>query len=128
MIIFFVFLAIGTTTTNYGGGFSTTSTAAGAVIIGYLAFPAIWFAYFVFFTGRGEGQTLGKMAMGIGVREEGGNGSPIGYGKAAARYGMIFLMGIISIILWIDYLSPLWDPRRQAWHDKVAKTSVVALR
>ena len=28
----------------------------------------------------------------------------------------------------IDYLSPLWDPRRQAWHDKTARSLVITVR
>jgi len=127
-IVLRIIVAIGTTTTTDQLGFQYRSTSGAALLFGYVVVFAVWFGYFVFFTGRGEGQTPGKMAMGIGVRIEGGAAGAIGFGKAAGRYGMIFVMGIIPIVLLIDYLSPLWDPRRQAWHDKVAKTSVVTLR
>ena len=30
-----------------------------------------------------------------------------------------------SVLTLIDYLWPLWDDKRQALHDKVAKTQVV---
>ena len=54
------------------------------------------------------------------------NGGAIGFGRAALRrfvYQVLFLpFGIPGLI---NALSPLWDRRRQAWHDKVANSVVV---
>ena len=67
------------------------------------------------------------MAMGIATRDESGEG-PIGYGRALGRFGIIVLLDIACVIpLLIDYLSPLWDARRQAWHDKTAHSLVISV-
>lgn len=77
------------------------------------------------FEGSKHGQSIGKMAMRIQVRDADTLG-PIGFGRAASRrfvYQVLFLpLGVPGII---NGLSPLWDARRQAWHDKVQDTLVV---
>lgn len=75
--------------------------------------------------GSSHGQSVGKMAMRIQVRDADTLG-PIGFGRAASRrfvYQILFLPLFIPGL--INGLSPLWDARRQAWHDKTAKTLVV---
>jgi uncharacterized RDD family membrane protein YckC len=84
------------------------------------------FAYYTYFNGSEKGQTVGKMVMKIQVRDE-QTGGPIGYGKAALRSLVtlalsLFTCGIGSLL---DGLWPLWDPKRQALHDKVAGSLVV---
>ncbi len=74
-----------------------------------------------------RGQTPGKMATGISVRLASKPG-PLTLSTAAMRRvvplaGMIPSVG--GIITLLDYLWPLWDPKRQALHDKVAGTQVV---
>lgn len=77
------------------------------------------------FEGSAHGQSIGKMALRIQVRDAEGGG-PIGFARAATRrlvYQALFLpLGIPGLI---NGLSPLWDARRQAWHDKAARTLVV---
>jgi uncharacterized RDD family membrane protein YckC len=81
--------------------------------------------YKVLMEGNPRGQTLGKMALGIRVRDA-ETGGPITYGKAAIRW-------LVAWVLWaafyiggiIDALFPLWDSRKQALHDKAAGTIVV---
>ena len=75
--------------------------------------------------GSAHGQSIGKMAMRIQVRDAETLG-PIGFGRAASRrfvYQVLFLPLLIPGL--VNGLSPLWDPRRQAWHDKVQNTLVV---
>ena len=87
---------------------------------------AVWAAYFIFFHGSEKGQTPGKMIMKIQVRDE-ATGGPLGYGKAGLRllvtWGLSWLTCGIGGLL--NGLWPLWDPKRQALHDKVANTLVV---
>ena len=80
------------------------------------------------------GATLGKKAVGISVRLRERPG-PLPSSAAWRRIGVINglqLLGIIpllgnfaSLALLLDYLWPLWDVNKQAWHDKVAATNVV---
>ena len=75
--------------------------------------------------GSSHGQTVGKMAMRIQVRDA-RVGGPIGFARGAVRrfiYQVLFFMGGIPGV--INALSPLWDQHRQAWHDKTVGTVVV---
>jgi uncharacterized RDD family membrane protein YckC len=67
-----------------------------------------------------NGQTIGKLAMGIRVVTA--DGQPVPVGLAFARAGMKLVSGVA---LGLGYLWMLWDPNKQTWHDKVAKTYVV---
>jgi uncharacterized RDD family membrane protein YckC len=72
------------------------------------------------------GQTIGKRALGIRVvRSE--DGGPIGYGRAFGRVLFTYVLTGITCGIGglIDVLWILWDDRKQAVHDKVAKTVVV---
>jgi uncharacterized RDD family membrane protein YckC len=117
----------------FGGGQLQTDPVTGqrtfTVSGAYLAVWALVFVaslvYYVLLEGGPGGQTIGKMAMGIQVRTESGDG-PIGYGKAFGRR-------LVASVLWwllllpglLDVLSPLWDARRQTWHDKAVGSVVV---
>ena len=50
------------------------------------------------------------------------DGSFIGFRRGAIRVMMSWVSGIC---LAVGYLWMLWDPNKQTWHDKVAKTVVV---
>lgn len=81
--------------------------------------------YHIVLEGGSRGATVGKMALGIQVRDAATLG-PIGYGRAAARR-------LVAMLLWwvmwvpgiVDVLFPLWDPRRQTLHDKAVSSVVV---
>jgi signal peptidase I len=79
-------------------------------------------AYFTVFNARNR-QTLGKWVFGIrAVRTD---GSPIGWRKSFIRsLGYLFSEGV----LYVGFLWALWDRKRQAWHDKIADTTVEVLR
>jgi uncharacterized RDD family membrane protein YckC len=74
------------------------------------------------------------MALGIAVRLRDTPGNPPG-SAVVKRYG--FYIGIsllaaipvvgtaISFLALLNDLWPLWDDKKQALHDKVAKTNVV---
>ena len=119
-----------------GTSISTAHFAAGVVIVG-LIFSAINLAYFSLLVGSERGQTVGQMLFGIAVRDE-ATGGPIGVQRAALRIlvlepGIVLewfpvlsrIAGLYSIVAG---LSPLWDSRRQGFHDKAAHTLVVKVR
>lgn len=97
------------------------------LILGNVVMLLVGVAYYVFFNGSEKGQTPGKMAMKIQVRDE-ASGGRVSYGKAALRYivgALLFVLCFIPGI--IDLLFPLWDPKRQTIHDKAANTLVIDL-
>jgi uncharacterized RDD family membrane protein YckC len=83
--------------------------------------------YFSFLDGGRAGQTVGKRAVGIAVRDA-NTGGPVGAGRALLRRFVFFATYFGLILFVLNALSPLWDRRRQAWHDKIARTDVVSLR
>lgn len=85
-------------------------------------------AYYAVLNGSEMGQTFGKRAMGIQVRDATGSGGTIGAGRAALRYvtvGLFRVVPFFGLFTVLDGLWPLWDPRRQALHDKIAGSVVV---
>ncbi|MFV2174289.1 RDD family protein [Actinomadura sp. LOL_016] len=71
------------------------------------------------------GQTLGKMLLRIRVVRA-DDGGPVVTSQAAARSAFYSVLGgVCGCVGFIDVLWILWDPRRQALHDKIARTVVV---
>jgi uncharacterized RDD family membrane protein YckC len=92
----------------------------------------LWLLYEAPATGS-SGQTLGKRLMRIKVVAL-ENTEPLGFGRAFGRWARLGLWTpawyclIGFVIQFIDSISPLFDPQlRQAFHDKTARTVVIAL-
>jgi uncharacterized RDD family membrane protein YckC len=99
-----------------GLGFATSfgrSGGSGSNILLTILYEALLIALW-------HGQTIGKLAMGIRVVTA--DGTPVPVGMAFARAAMKLVSGAA---LGLGYLWMLWDPNKQTWHDKVAKTYVV---
>ena len=64
--------------------------------------------------------TVGMMVLKIKITKE--SGGKITYKGATLRYFASILSGIA---LGIGYLWMIWDPKKQTWHDRIAKTVVV---
>ena len=127
----FIFFAIvGAVTSNSNA--STTNNqplTPGQAVAGFFVLfvlACIPFAlYYGIMNGSKRGQTLGKMAMGIAVRDA-RTGGPIGFWRGVGRYAITIVFYAVFVIPYIiDNLSPLWDSRRQAWHDHVVHSVVV---
>ena len=69
------------------------------------------------------GATIGKMIMKIKVVKE--NGKKLTYNDAILREFASYLSGAVFML---GYLNVLIDPKKQAWHDKIAKTLVVKVQ
>jgi uncharacterized RDD family membrane protein YckC len=81
-------------------------------------------AYFGYFWSS-RGQSLGMIPFGFKVRDIATGQYPT-MGKAALR-GFVWVLEVgftICIIGAIGWLWQLWDPQKQAWHDKAAGTIV----
>ncbi len=117
-------------------GLYQTHWRIGLVVVGII-FAVVDIAYFAIFNGSARGQTLGQMALGIAVRDE-PTGGALGPERAGLRIIVLYpeiLVGWIPVIgaiagLYsiVAGLSPLWDDRRQGFHDKVAHTDVIKVR
>jgi uncharacterized RDD family membrane protein YckC len=83
--------------------------------------------YFTLMVGGRRGQTVGMMAAKVAVRDANGD-QPIGMGRALLRFIVVYALGLVVIPVLIDFLSPLWDRRRQAWHDHAANSVMVDTR
>jgi uncharacterized RDD family membrane protein YckC len=92
-----------------------------SMTVGFVLAVFVQLAYAVYFISSSSGQTPGMRIMGIRAIDArtGGRVEP---GQALARW----LMSIVSsFALLVGYFWMLWDPERQTWHDKVARTYVV---
>lgn len=89
--------------------------------LGYILIVAFGIWNQVFRQGR-KGQTLGKKIVGIQVVRA-DSGQFMGAGTAFLRW---IMMSILGGICFLDYLWPLWDDKKQTWHDKVVGSVVIA--
>lgn len=94
------------------GSTSTTLTSLIGLIVGL--------AYFLIFYVNYDGATPGKRLMAIKITKD--DGSKVTYPVIFVRYLGTFVSGFL---LGIGYLWIIWDERKQALHDKIAKTIVV---
>jgi uncharacterized RDD family membrane protein YckC len=121
LIVWGVGLAIGLTFAIASGGDAEAAGYGTALVLRLLVAPL----YSTFFHAGPRGQTLGKRAAGIRVQREDG-AERLGLGRSFGRSYMTTLFWVaLSIPAILDGLWPLWDKRRQTWHDKVAGTLVV---
>jgi uncharacterized RDD family membrane protein YckC len=113
---------------------STTNSATGAVTLHWqgdwdrflilaVAATAVQWLYTAVMNSSPRQATLGKMALGLVVTDE--DGKRISFLRASGR----FLASLLSqLTLGIGYLMVIWTRRKQALHDKVARTVVVPSR
>ena len=87
---------------------------------------------------RFEGATVGKMAAGICVRLRERPGQlpwSVIFVRVLVQHGVLLTAAVVPLLYlalsWFPYLDslwPLWDKKRQALHDKAARTNVVLVR
>jgi uncharacterized RDD family membrane protein YckC len=89
------------------------------VITGSILLTLIVIGYYTFFWTL-VGFTPGKAILGLKVVRK--NGAKLSFGRSLLRF---FSYWISAIPLFLGYFWVLWDPKRQAWHDKIAGTQVL---
>ena len=130
---FIIFLSIAAAVAGHTATTTNNQSAtAGSVLGAYFGLMLIGSIpgaiYYSIMNGSRRGQTVGKMALGIAVRDA-RTGGPIGFWRALGRNLITVVFRILVFIPYIlDSLAPLWDARRQAWHDKVVHSVVVDLK
>jgi uncharacterized RDD family membrane protein YckC len=75
------------------------------------------------------GSTLGKMAARtVLVYEDGSKVTPqVAFVRAVALAAIQFVSSFLVAPIIVNELRPLWSPRRQTWHDVLARTVVVTI-
>ncbi len=119
-----------------GSGLYGANWRGGIVALG-IVFAVIDLAYFALLNGSEQGQTVGQMMLGIAVRDS-ASGGAIGPQRAGLRILVLYpgillswlpvIGAILAVYTLVAALSPLWDRRRQGFHDKVAHTDVIKVR
>ncbi len=88
----------------------------------FAATAPVLFALYCSVAWTWAGETLGMALMGVGVVTT--RGTRVGFPRALLRtVGYV----VSTIFFFLGYLWVLVDPRRQAWHDKLARTMVVVV-
>jgi uncharacterized RDD family membrane protein YckC len=120
-------LGIGAATVDSDAGIAAI---VGATIVTTLVFLVVAAIYAPVMMSRTNGQTLGRMAVGIRVVRA--SGARMTFGFAALREIVIkgLLFGIAGNVTFglaslLDVLWPLWDEENRALHDMVVNTRVV---
>lgn len=110
---------------GFGMMYEPASKHMGARLTANLITAVIGVIYYGFQHGK-WGQTIGKRALSLRVVRA-DDGGAITYGTAAWRTVFSYLIGIITCGIGgiVDVAWILGDQRRQALHDKVAKTIAV---
>jgi uncharacterized RDD family membrane protein YckC len=115
---------------------ATDDGALALVLLAFLVDVLLLAVYLTVCHGHSRGQTLGKRAVGIAVRRA-ESLERVGYPWAFVRALAALLPWALTVALvpiigpwfWLlvalDNLWPLWDSRKQALHDRVARTVVI---
>lgn len=95
------------------------------IFLGILTYAGL-FSYSAVVLGMwAYGLTPGKWMMGLQVvRRE--TGVPVGFWRMALR--QIIGQWVSAIICYLGFLWILFDRNKQGWHDKIAKTLVIATK
>jgi uncharacterized RDD family membrane protein YckC len=98
----------------------SSSVSGTAAIASQAAQFVVSFAFLAHWIGKQGGSPL-RRKLGVYILDE-NDGSYIGTQRAAIRIIMSWVSGLV---LLLGYLSMLWNPQRQTWHDRVANSVVV---
>lgn len=96
-----------------GGGTGDLINIIGLVVAVYML---------CYWTGS-QGATPLRRTIGVLIIDE-TDGTYIGTRRAFTRWVVSIISGLA---LLIGYISMLWNPRKQTWHDRAAKTVVVKM-
>jgi uncharacterized RDD family membrane protein YckC len=93
------------------------------VTVGYLATAVLIFLNWIYFYVR-KGQSLGKSFIGLRVVRL--DGRSLDYKTAILRHLIGYPLSFFFFGLGMIWV--FWDTRQQAWHDKLARTRVIAVK
>lgn len=93
-------------------GDTITGILGGGGALGFVVLQVFW---------EGRGGTPFRRGYGAVIVDM-RTGRPIGPARAFLR---IVVANISLVVFGLGYLWMLWDPKRQTWHDKAARTFVI---
>lgn len=105
-------LGIERTTTVNGASAMNNGYSGLSTLIGWIYFTAMTVT---------RGATVGKMALGLKVVKEDGKAVDWGTGVLREVVGKF----VSAVVFGLGFLWVAFDPKKQGWHDKIAKTFVV---
>ncbi|KKS17541.1 MAG: hypothetical protein UU77_C0032G0002 [candidate division WWE3 bacterium GW2011_GWC1_41_7] len=114
------FVLVGIVTTILGAVLGFANADRGFVN----PFSVLAWAYYIYMVVK-YGATVGKMAMGLRVQNE-TTGANLSWLEAFLREVVGKLLS--GLALGLGFLWMLWDPKKQTWHDKIAKSIVVKVK
>ncbi len=118
--VFILFLAV-LLLIGVSGGFSLEDPNSGVSGSINVIAQLLSIAFHVYFLTQRDGQTPGKMAVGIRVIKK--NGSQLSILDAFLRNVVGY--NLSGFVLGLGYFWSLWDSESQTWHDKIVSTVVV---
>lgn len=86
-----------------------------------LAVAALGWALYNAYLQGSTGQSVGKKRVGLRLLRE-GDGQVLGGGLGIGRY---FLHIVDALPLYLGFLWPLWDSKKQTFADKIVKSVVI---
>lgn len=92
------------------------------MVILNLTILAVFFVYKTVFEATGMKSTIGKRAMSLIVVDIDGRG--LSFGRSLLRN----LGVVLSVTIWIPFLSIFFSEHRQTWYDNLAKTYVISTK
>jgi uncharacterized RDD family membrane protein YckC len=104
------------------GGLIAMLPALGITTIINLVIGALYEGLFIYKLGA----TPGKMVAGLKVVRP--DGSPVGLGRAFARYFAKFAEWVIVFLGWIGFIIVGFDSQKRALHDMIVDTRVIHVR
>lgn len=105
--------------TNVAAAVIGGTGSSAIIIVGLVAITVGYVSYYVMLNANGQ-QTIGRRVLGTRIVQE--NGDDLGYGLSALR----LLASLLSVFTaFLGLLWPLWDPKHQTFHDKIALTIVI---
>jgi len=119
--LFIIFFAIGLIAGIAGLATGQRPSATGTTVetLANLIYLLLYIGYFVYFWGMS--QTPAMRWLGLQVVDA-TTGAKIGFGRAAIRY-LGFLLSALACDIGLIWAA--FDPRKQGWHDKIARTVVI---
>lgn len=116
-------VGIGNATTSVSIGFNWPGLVVGALAVA-------WVLYQGHLAGT-TGQSMGMKQAGLRMVDE-ATGQVVGSSRGLQRnalYALVWFLNTFCCLGWlllvIDSLFPLWDPKRQTLRDKIGKTVVI---